>query len=222
MGISNLSKQNHSITMGRKIRGFRHSVHRSKPVIQHSMLILIWLVLLTGISAGSVSGLVSRSDTDPSNVALVTSKKLLSIGADDGWILESTETSNKGGTMSPTSTTLWLGDDAQDRQYRVILSFDTSTIPANAVIKSVFLKIRRQSLSGTDPFKTHGNLTVDIRKGMFSNNRTLQLGDFAVAPSKASAMNFSKTLVSGWYTATLGSANFGYINKAGLRECLKT
>ncbi len=43
----------------------------------------------------------------------------------DGWILESTETSNKGGTLNSTDTTFKLGDAAADKQYRSILSFNT-------------------------------------------------------------------------------------------------
>ena len=78
----------------------------------------------------------------------------------DGWILESGEKANKGGTRNATDITFYLGDDARDRQYRAILHF-TVNLPSNAVVTSVTLKIKRQGLVGTTPFSTHGKLLVD-------------------------------------------------------------
>jgi parallel beta-helix repeat protein len=218
MRISITTKQSHSISMDGQFSDSKRLSGRLKLATKNFLMSILWLLVLMGMSVGSVSGLVTRPDSSRPKVAAVLSKKLISIGADDGWILESTETSNKGGSMNSIATTIWLGDDAKDRQYRAILSFDTSTLPANVVIKSVALKIKKQSITGTDPFKTHGNLIVDMRKGTFSNNKVLQLGDFAITPSKANAMNFAKTPVSGWYTATLGAANFRYINRIGLTQ----
>src|SRR6185295_1516944 len=57
-----------------------------------------------------------------------------SVALNDGWILESTETSGVGGTMNSSATTFNLGDDLVDRQYRAILHFDTSSLPDTAVI----------------------------------------------------------------------------------------
>lgn len=170
------------------------------------------------VSIGEAQGLGTASADDPSNALTLFSIKLSSLGTDDGWILESREGSGRGGSLNLTDPVIGLGDDAQDRQYRAVLSFDTSALPLKAVIQSVALKVKKQGISGTDPFTTHGNLTVDLRKGMFSNNRTLQLGDFAVAPSRTAVMNFSRVPVSGWYTANLGAANFGYINRTGLTQ----
>ncbi|KAA0252280.1 MAG: hypothetical protein EDM79_21515, partial [Chloroflexi bacterium] len=45
-----------------------------------------------------------------------------SSGTQDGWVLESSETSGMGGTMNASAATFDLGDDASNRQYRVILS----------------------------------------------------------------------------------------------------
>ncbi|MCJ7723500.1 MAG: hypothetical protein MUP03_05150, partial [Anaerolineales bacterium] len=76
----------------------------------------------------------------------------------------SNETSGIGGTKNNTDTTFVLGDNQQDKQYRAILSFNTSTLPDNAVITKVTLKIRKQGLVGSNPFSTHQGLLVDIRK----------------------------------------------------------
>jgi len=83
------------------------------------------------------------SDTEPHTVRTILTKTYKSAGANDGWILESTETSGTGGTMDKTANTFYLGDDGQDRQYRAILHFATSTLPDNAVLTSVELKIKK-------------------------------------------------------------------------------
>ncbi|HNN14909.1 MAG TPA: hypothetical protein PKL78_15210, partial [Anaerolineales bacterium] len=63
--------------------------------------------------------------------------------------MESTETSNNGGSLNSNATSFNLGDSAADQQYRAILSFDTSTLPDTAVITSATLSIKKKSLSGT-------------------------------------------------------------------------
>ncbi len=141
-----------------------------------------------------------------------------SLGAQDGWVLESTETSGVGGARNATETIFYIGDDAQDRQYRAILSFDTSLLPDNAVITKVTLKIKLQGTVGTSPFTTHGNLLVDVRKGAFSNNAALQLADFQAAANKLGVGVISKTPVVGWYQKVWTSGIFLYINKAGLTQ----
>jgi putative hemolysin len=92
-----------------------------------------------------------------------------SAGTFDGWVLEREEGSGRGGSFNATATTGRVGDDASDRQYRSILSFDTSGLPDDAVITGVTLRIKRQSITGTNPFDTHGLLKVDMR--LFGNER---------------------------------------------------
>jgi hypothetical protein len=135
----------------------------------------------------------------------------------DGWVLESSETSNRGGTANATGTTFYVGDYTADKQYRGILSFDTSALPDNAVITKVSLKILRQTTAGTNPFTTHGSLLLDIRKGSY-NNPALELVDFQAAASKTAGGAISSTPVSNWYSATLAAANFPYMNLAGLTQ----
>jgi len=148
----------------------------------------------------------------------VMAKSFRSAGAQDGWVLESSETSNKGGTMNAAATVFHLGDDTQDRQYRAILSFDTSGLHDNAVITKVTLRIKKQGLVGTNPFTTHNNILVDIRKGAFGNNNTLQLTDFQDAASKSAAGTIQNTPASGWYPSILSYSAFTYINKTGVTQ----
>jgi hypothetical protein len=135
-----------------------------------------------------------------------------SVGSQDGWVLESIENSNAGGAMNSAAMVFYLGDDSQDRQYRAIISFNTSGLPDNAVIASVVFKIKKQGLVGTDPFTTHGNILVDIRKGAFGDNNALQLLDFQAAASKNVAGSIKNMPSSGWYSVTFNSSAFPYIN----------
>src|SRR6185503_12185102 len=72
----------------------------------------------------------------------VTTSTFASNGSQDGWILESFETSGVGGTKNNIATTVRVGDDAANKQYRAILSFDTSSLPDNAIITSATLKFK--------------------------------------------------------------------------------
>jgi hypothetical protein len=134
------------------------------------------------------------------------------IGNQDGWILESNEASNKGGSMNYQATKLNIGDDTANKQYIAILSFDTSSIPDNAVITAVTLKVKYAGISGTLPFKTHGKLLADIPNGSFSNNPAIQLGDFIATVGKKAVLAFTNNKVDNWYSQSFNSTDFQYIN----------
>ena len=136
-------------------------------------------------------------------------------GTYDGWVLESGENTNTGGTLDKNATTFNVGDDPKDKQYKGILSFDTSSLPDNAVIVSVQLKVKRQDVSGTDPFGTHGTLSAEIRKGPLGN-AALETADFssAAAPAKEPL----SSLTSSWYAVQLSNGNLTLVNKAGVTQ----
>ena len=81
-----------------------------------------------------------------------------SLGVNDGWVLESGQGSNAGGTLDAASQTSRLGNDTANRRYRSVLAFNTASLPNNAVITKVTLKIKRQGVVGADPFATFKNL----------------------------------------------------------------
>ena len=141
-----------------------------------------------------------------------------SLAAQDGWILESAENSSIGGTMNSTAATFNLGDDDANKQYLGMLHFDTSSLPDNAVITSVMLKIMKQGLVGTNPFSTHGGLLVDIRKPFFGTTTALAIADFQSLASKPAVATFSATPIGSWYSATLGSAAYPFINLTGTTQ----
>jgi GH35 family endo-1,4-beta-xylanase len=145
--------------------------------------------------------------------------KLTAQGAQDGWVLETSENSNQGGITNPTATALNLGDNTHKQQYRSILHFNTSSLPDNAMITRATLKIKKQSLTGTDPFTTHLKIAIDIRKAAFSNNAALQPTDFQAAASKAGVGLFANNpQAGGWYLSNLKAIAYPYINRTGITQ----
>jgi predicted outer membrane repeat protein len=142
---------------------------------------------------------------------------LKSVNTNDGWILESTETSGNGGTLNSATTTFNLGDDAANKQYRAILHFDTSSLPDTAVITSATLKIKKQGGMGTDPFTLLGDLKASVRKPAFGA-ATLALSDFKSAPGKNNVATFSNIPVSSWYSALVNNTGRVYINRTGTTQ----
>ena len=154
----------------------------------------------------------------PSSAPVPVAAVFRSIGSQDGWILESTETSNVGGTLDRIGTTIYIGDGAQDKQYRAILSFNTAALPDNAIISRVLLKIRRQGFVGTNPFTILGALRADIRRPFFGTSIALQISDFQAGASKANIGTFADTPVNYWYSALIGSMGYPYVDKAGTTQ----
>jgi hypothetical protein len=152
-----------------------------------------------------------------------TTTTFTSVAAQDGWVQESTETSNAGGSINATATTtsaLQVGDDNKDRQTKSIVSFDTSAIPDGAVILSATLRLRRGTVSGTNPFTTHGTCWADVQSGSgFSGSTTLQTGDFqaaATAVQAASLTNAANNL--DWSEGTLNAAGLAAVSKTGTTQ----
>jgi hypothetical protein len=140
---------------------------------------------------------------------------LTSIGAQDGWVLESSETSGIGGSINSTLTTFRLGDDAAKKQYRGILSFNTSSIPDNAVITAVTLKVKKQGvIGGGNPVAAFQGFMADIKKGLFGTS-ALQATDFQATFTAATGKTVGPSIptpVSNVYSINLTSGK-AYINK---------
>jgi hypothetical protein len=141
-----------------------------------------------------------------------------SAGAYDGWVLESGENTNSGGLLDRNATTIQVGDDQRNRQYKGLLSFDTSSLPDNAVIISAQLKIKRQGTVGADPFGTHGALRAEIRSGVFSNSTAVQAADFSAAASPGAVQDVFSPLTFSWYAAPLNNANLLFVNSGGVSQ----
>jgi predicted outer membrane repeat protein len=141
-----------------------------------------------------------------------------SVGVNDGWILESGENTNVGGSRNIIATTFYVGDGAADKQYRSILSFNTTNLPDNAIITNVTIKIRKQAPVGTDPFTILGGLKVDMRKPYFGSTIGLVVGDFQAAAGRTETATFNPTPVNGWYSAVLNSIYRNYVNMKGATQ----
>jgi uncharacterized delta-60 repeat protein len=131
----------------------------------------------------------------------------ISTGSYDGWILESKMDSGVGGTQNTYATTIYVGDDLKNRQYRSILSFNTAPIPDNAVITSALFKVRIQGVVGNDPFNTFGNLLADIHKGYFGNKIALELADFSAPASAGTVQQSISPITYNWYRVNLSTVN---------------
>jgi alpha-tubulin suppressor-like RCC1 family protein len=129
----------------------------------------------------------------------------------DGTILETAENSNVGGTVNSSGSSLFVGDDNSDRQYRSIVSFNTSILPDTAIIHNATFGLFWAGAVGTDPY---WSLRVfDIRRGVFGASASLQADDFQ-APASLSAIGplfINETYSDG----LLSDAAFPYFNLTG-------
>lgn len=153
---------------------------------------------------------------DQLNQNFITKPIFASNAAQDGWTLESSEFSNKGGTMNSGSGTFALGDNALRKQYRSILSFNTASLPDNATVTSVTLKIRRSGLPiGGASLSMFGGFMVDVRKGFFGT-AALTPSDFQVLAQKTIGP-YSPAFAGGGYSINMTAAK-AYINKLGATQ----
>ena len=170
--------------------------------------------------AGTGNGSFNNGEfyTINKSVTTTNSASFRSNSTNDGWILESGENTNVGGSVEKNGTTFNVGDDQKNRQYKSILSFDTSSLPDNAVVVSAQLQIKRQSFFGTDPFGTHGPLVSEIRSGTFNDGAALQIEDFSAPASPTAVRDQFAPLTFSWYAAQLNTSNLVLINRTGLTQ----
>jgi hypothetical protein len=178
---------------------------------------------LAGIGVGNGNFTSGEVYTVKKTVVTTVTETFRSNGKNDGWVLESGENTNKGGYLNARSTTLVLGDDKQDRQYRAILDFPTDSLPDNAVVTKIILMIKGEGVAGTNPFVTHQNILVDIRSGSFGNlgpfaYRGLQNMDFQSPSSRDGVGVIQNNPFFGWYWTWLDSSAFQYINLYGITQ----
>ncbi len=145
---------------------------------------------------------------------------LNSIGGEDGWTRESGENSNVGNKANATWTgkqALRVGDFNGDKQWKVVLSFDTSAIPAGATIQSATVRMLRGGNTGGDPFQGgFGDLLVDVNTGAFSGSTAVEPSDFEASSTAPAAGIMSAALNNGdWSEGALNSAGLAAINTTG-------
>ncbi len=143
-------------------------------------------------------------------------------GSSDGWVRESSETANVGGSLLSNGTgaqALSVGDSASKQQYKSILSFDTSNLPlsSEAVLVGATLELRRGFSSGN--INSLGTLRADIRTGSFGTS-ALENSDFqAVATAINVIPNFPIPAANGnLAVGALASTGRAAINRSGLTQ----
>lgn len=142
----------------------------------------------------------------------------LSQPANDGWVRESAMDSGVGGARNSTATAFMIGDDVDERQYRAILSFNTASLPDEAVIPVATLKCKSAGMSAINPFDTlGGSMTLDVRKGAFGL-AALQNSDFQAAPHAYNAAVITEALYDGWYVAAINAEGRAQVNTTGITQ----
>ena len=117
------------------------------------------------------------------------------------------------------SSAVRFGDDRKDKQYKAIVSFDTSAIPDGATVTGVTLRLQRGKLTGSNPFNSHGTAWVDIHSGGLGGDTALDASDFEAAATAPQAGSLSNATSNGdWSEATLNAAGLVAVNTAGITQ----
>lgn len=145
----------------------------------------------------------------------------VSIAAEDGMLRESHRGSGIGGFANAEDSgaaALRIGDHKNNRQWKFIVSFDTSSLPDSASIVSATLRLVQGPIQGTDPYTTHGNAQVDVKTGAFGEDPLLTRSDFeAQASSSAVAVLVDDSTVAEAFLNATGLAAINVLGRTQLR-----
>lgn len=161
------------------------------------------------------------SDTATLEIDVYVVKTFLSIAAEDGYVEESTETSNVGGATNAAGTgtgAIRAGDQGLDRQFKSVVSFDTASLPDGATITSASLQLKvAQAPTGTNPYTWGGACIVDIKSGAFGTNASLEAADFQAAVSAANVVSggMPNAALNAWSIGNLTAGTLTHVNKTG-------
>jgi hypothetical protein len=126
-----------------------------------------------------------------------------------------------GGSSDAFGDSLRLGDWSGDESYRSIVSFDTSSIPADAVITSADLQLSCGYIEGVSPFNGWGGqCSIDIANPMFHSAVNLEVMDYNATADAYSVASFTQEPTVG---ETITSTDFnlsglGNINTDGTTQ----
>lgn len=143
-----------------------------------------------------------------------TTRAFESVAAEDGWIQESGEDTSVGRTASAGGATLNVGDDTFDRQFVIILSFDTTSIPDSATLLNATLELTRAGTVGQDPFARLGPLSVDLQNGTYGS-AALEASDFQALAGAAGVVSILNQGGTGVVFSADLTGGLGQVNKGG-------
>ncbi|MEO8616839.1 MAG: LamG-like jellyroll fold domain-containing protein [Luteolibacter sp.] len=172
------------------------------------------------VSALNAAGESQNSPELGVTLASTTTVTGTSLAASDGYVRASNSANTAGGSTFATTNPCRLGDDSSNRQYKGIFSFDTSSLPDNAVIVSATLKFKRASLTGVNPFLDHGSCYVDIKGGTgFNGSTNLESADFQAAADATQVATMSNPLLDGALsTGAMNTTGRALIDKTGTTQ----
>lgn len=180
----------------------------------------LYFYVVSALNSAGESANSNQASATPSSPTGALTLLLNSIPGEDGRVIESSESSNNGGSANSSDATpeaLRTGDDGSNRQFKTLLSFDTSALPDGATILTATLRLRRGSVTGTSPFTSHGSLLVDLKGGTgFSGAVSVQTGDFQASADATQVATMTAANADGDVSSgTLNATGRGLINKTG-------
>ena len=159
-----------------------------------------------------------KTNQTAQNYRAIYRAAFVSLPGEDGYLRESAAGSGAGGWLNSTNASFMVGDDALNRGYRGLLSFNMASLPDNAVFLSAVLQLRAKSGVGTNPLNVLGSLLVDIKKPYFGSVSGLGLEDYKAAAGMASAGSLSTVPAGSLYACPLLAGAYPYLNRGGLTQ----
>ena len=171
---------------------------------------------ITGVNAGGEGS--DSSEVSATPLAPATSTTFTSTASLDGYVRGSSSANTTGGSAYSSTNPSRLGDDSSNRQYKGIVSFDTSSLPDGATLTSAVLRLKVSGTTGTTPFSTHGSCYVDINgSNGFSGSATLETADFQAAADATQVATIAAP-VSGTCSGTLNTAGLAQISRTSVTQ----
>ncbi len=149
---------------------------------------------------------------------LVDVLQLVSIAAEDGYLRESSESSEVGNLIRANNSggaSIRIGDQSKRKQWKSVVSFDTSVLPVDAEITRATLDLTRGSTKG-DPLATLGGVYLDVQTGGFGASPALEESDFEASATAPRAAQLTVDAVSAF--GGLDATGIAAINDSGVTQ----
>jgi exo-beta-1,3-glucanase (GH17 family) len=141
-----------------------------------------------------------------------------STGANDGWVLECAPESGTGCQTDTSEPTLIVGDDADNRQYRGFLSFNTAGLPDRAIVLSVTLRVKAARVVGASTLNKQRSLWVDVCAPYFGASAALTASDYQAGEDCLTAGSLAGQAGNAWFVAQFPKQALSVINLTGITQ----
>ena len=171
------------------------------------------------LRVADASGAASTDTTTNTATNVATSSTtdtltLISLASEDGWVSES-QPDGSGNYRYHSGHAFWgimVGDDNNDRQYRSILGFDLTALPAGATITDAQVVLKRRYNSSYGAVTDLGAITLDLAVGHFGAEPALRTDDFFAPATHAHVGDFSDSGTTS--PASLNASGLSALNEA--------